>query len=370
MISKRTTRSSRLEEVSFHRDELRKQQIAVLEEHDSRKDAQEYSELKQLVKAGGLLSKQPMYYVWKILLLLSLLALGVIFLMFVHSFWLRLLNALYLAFVYIQFGLLGHDAGHRQMFSSSWKHDLVGLLVANFLLGLSRAMWIDRHNKHHSHPNQVSLDPDLAIPFLLFEEENCIAPKGRFSKFFVKYQAYFFFPSLALLMFDWQYRSILSLLQNKVRKYRHIEAMLLVVHFVAYLGLLFSQLELWQALLFILVHQGFAGIYMGLVFAPNHKGMPVLPEGSKIGYLRHQVITARNIYAHPVIDFLYGGLNYQIEHHLFPSMARNKLKEAQRVVKAFCKERSIVYYETNFIESFVEIIRQLHQVGATVHAKS
>ncbi|HLZ61236.1 MAG TPA: fatty acid desaturase, partial [Ktedonosporobacter sp.] len=75
-------------------------------------------------------------------------------------------------------------------------------------------------------------------------------------------------------------------------------------------------------------------------------------------------LTARNVYAHPVTDFWYGGLNYQIEHHLFPGMARNKLKEAQPVVRAFCQEHAIPYHETTGLQSFAEILSYLYQMGA------
>ena len=61
---------------------------------------------------------------------------------------------------------------------------------------------------------------------------------------------------------------------------------------------------------------------MGCSFAPNHKGMPVLSAGHTLDFLRKQVLTSRNIRGGWFVDILLGGLNYQIEHHLFPSMPR------------------------------------------------
>ncbi|MGH2507321.1 MAG: fatty acid desaturase family protein, partial [Ktedonobacteraceae bacterium] len=60
----------------------------------------------------------------------------------------------------------------------------------------------------------------------------------------------------------------------------------------------------------------------------------------------------------------YGGLNYQVEHHLFPSMPRNNLKKAQKLVKVYCQEHAIAYYETSAVQSFREILQFLHQVSA------
>lgn len=117
------------------------------------------------------------------------------------------------------------------------------------------------------------------------------------------------------------------------------------------------------------VHQMLFGLYLGSTFAPNHKGMLILEKSSPLDFLRRQVLTARNVYAHPWNDFWYGGLNYQIEHHLFPSMPRNNLKKAQRIVKAFCQEHEISYYETSSVQSYKEILSFLHGIGAPLRKK-
>ena len=153
------------------------------------------------------------------------------------------------------------------------------------------------------------------------------------------------------------------LIQKKARR-PLAEAIAMGAHFVVYFGLLFSVLGAWQAVLFIAIHQGLTGLYLTSIFAPNHKGMPVLDRDSQLDFLRRQVLTSRNVSAHPLADFWYGGLNYQIEHHLFPSMPRNKLQEAQSIVKAFCGAHSIAYHETSVLQSHREIVQHLHEVGA------
>ena len=107
-------------------------------------------------------------------------------------------------------------------------------------------------------------------------------------------------------------------------------------HIGVYTGLVFLSLPVWQGLLFIAVNQLLIGLYIGSTFAPNHKGMLMLDGKLQLDFLRRQVLTSRNVKSSPVNDFLYGGLNYQIEHHLFPSMPRNRLKEAQKIVRPFC----------------------------------
>jgi fatty acid desaturase len=118
-----------------------------------------------------------------------------------------------------------------------------------------------------------------------------------------------------------------------------------------------------QAVAFLLIHQGLFGIYLGCSFAPNHKGMPVLSEDKKLDFLRRQVITARNIRGGWFTDFALGGLNYQIEHHLFPSMPRPSLRHAQQPVRAFCEQHGIAYRETGFFASYAQVLRHLHAAG-------
>jgi fatty acid desaturase len=323
----------------------------------------EYAELKQLIKKRGLLDKQPVYYTFRIALLLGMFLLGLAFFLIVHNGWLQLLDAVYMAFVFTQIGLLGHEAGHRQMFQRSWKHDLVGLIGGNLLVGMSYSWWMDKHNRHHSNPNQMDMDPDIEIPFLEFTGKEDLATVGKFRQFLIKHQASIFFPALMTVSISLQYNSVAYLIRNKP-KYYVLEWLLMGAHFVLYLALVFTFLSVWQGILFVIIHQALTGLYLGSIFAPNHKGMMIIDKDSKMGFLQRQVLTARNIYAGPITDFWYGGLNYQIEHHLFPSMPRNKLKEAQKIVKAFCQEHEIPYHETTMVQCFKEILQYLHEVGA------
>ena len=322
----------------------------------------EFAELKQIIKKQGLLEKQPVYYTIRIFSLVAMLALGVAFFIVVHNFYFQILDVLYLAFVFAQVGLLGHEAGHRQMFHRSWKHDLVGLLGGNFMIGMSYSWWMGKHNSHHSHPNQVDMDPDIEIPFPEFTGKEDLQSMSKFRQFLVKHQRIIFLPALMTVSLGLQISSIDFLLHNKP-KYYVIEWLLIIAHYISYLALFFACANPWQAMIFIVLHQALTGLYLGSVFAPNHKGMAVLDKESNIGFLHRQIITARNIYAHPLTDFWYGGLNYQIEHHLFPSMPRNKLKQAQQIVKAFCQAHEIPYHETSFLQSYKEILTHLHEIG-------
>jgi fatty acid desaturase len=311
----------------------------------------EYAELKGIVKRQGLLDKQPAYYARTILLTSGMLAVSGVLLLITDNLWVQILNAVYLAFVFTQIAFIGHDLGHRQIFRSERKSALLGLVVANLILGISRGWWVDKHNRHHANPNHDDLDPDIDIPVLAFSEEQ------------VKHQAYLFFPLLMLEAFHMRIHSIDYLVQKKA-KYLLAEVLLLIVHLALYLGLLLYFLAAWQAVLFIVFHQAFLGLYLGSVFAPNHKGMPVLDKDSQMDFLRRQVLTSRNLKAHRVTDFLFGPLSCQIEHHLFPTMPRNNQRKVEKIVKAFCRERSVAYHEAGVLQSYREILQHLHEVAA------
>jgi fatty acid desaturase len=143
-----------------------------------------------------------------------------------------------------------------------------------------------------------------------------------------------------------------------------VEATLMALHYPLYIGWVFAHLVLWEAAVFVAVHQAVTGVYFGLSFAPNHKGMPMADESGELDFLRRQVIPTRNLKANPISDYVFGPLGTQIEHHLFPNMARNNTRKARPLVKALCRERGIPYHETGVLEAYSEIFIHLHHVSA------
>jgi fatty acid desaturase len=263
-------------------------------------------------------------------------------------------------------GFLGHDAGHRQLFSVTWKNDLVGLIFGNLLIGMSNIWWIGKHNQHHSHPNQLDLDPDLNIPGICFNLHEARQKQGV-ERFIMQHQIWVFFPMLLLVAIDMG-RSSLGFLLNEWRTIKRpwLEIILLLAHWVLVPMLLISCLGIGHAVLWFVINQSILGFILGSAFAPNHKGMPVLEKDSQLSFLQRQVLTSRNIRAGALTDFWYGGLNYQIEHHLFPSMPRYNLRAAQSLVKHFCQERAIPYTETSVPGSYHALLQALSEVSSTV----
>jgi fatty acid desaturase len=294
-----------------------------------------------------------------------LIAGWVVFIRLGDSWW-QLLVATFLAFVFAQLGFLGHDAGHRQIFQTKRANYLVGVLHANLAIGLSYGWWVDKHNRHHAHPNDEDRDPDIQIAALAFTTEQAGAKSGPV-RFIARHQRYLFLPLLLLEGAQLHAASIRALARRRIR-HRAVEATLLALHAIAYLTALMLVLSPVKAVVFLVVQQGLFGLYLGLCFAPNHKGMPVLSADEETDYLRRQVLTSRNVRGGWLTDFLLGGLNYQIEHHLFPSMPRPSLRRCQPLVRAFCQRHGVSYLETSLFGSYAQALRHLHDVGQELRA--
>jgi fatty acid desaturase len=327
-----------------------------------------YAELKSRVKRAGLLAKAPRFIAGKIALNALLAAVGIAVLFATDLLWVQLLNAAFLAFVFGQFGFVAHDAGHRQAFATPRRNDVVGLIHTTLLIGMGYGWWLDKHNAHHANPNAVDLDPDIDLPVLAFSEDDARSRRG-FERFMVAHQRLTFFPLLLLQALHLRVETVKFLLRERSWRYRRLEWVLLAAHHVVGLGLVFAALPFGTAIAFVVVQQALFGFYLASVFAPNHKGMLLIRPEDDYDFLHQQVLTARNVRASPWVDFWYGGLNYQIEHHLFPTMARVHLREAQKIVRAFCAERGIPYYETGVLQSYREILDVLHAVSAPLRAR-
>jgi fatty acid desaturase len=326
-----------------------------------------YAGLLRLVKDAGLLERRRGYYLWKIAFTGGLFVGGWAVFVILGDTWWQLFVAAFLAFVFTQLGFLGHDAGHRQIFRTRRANYLVGLLAGNLAIGLSYGWWVDKHNRHHAYPNHEGKDPDVGVGGALsFSVETSLKKRGAV-RFIARHQRLIFLPLLLLEGANLHVSSIQALVRRGMRN-RPMEAVLLGLHFVGYVTLLVLVLSPLKALVFLAVQQGLFGLYLGLSFAPNHKGMPMLTDEEERDYLRRQVLTARNVRGGVLVDFALGGLNYQIEHHLFPSMPRPSLRRSQALIRSYCEEHGVSYLETTLLRSYAQALNHLHEVGRPLRA--
>ncbi|MFE9494306.1 fatty acid desaturase family protein [Streptomyces collinus] len=324
-----------------------------------------FSELLKRVKAEGLLDLDPRYYVGKLALNTALLLIGFAAFFELGDSWWQLLTALWMGLCGGQSAFMWHDAGHKAMFRSKKAASAVGYVHANLVNGVSYGWWVNHHNRHHSNPNHLDMDPDIGRRTAIFDIKQYPTRKGT-QKFVVRYQSVLFFVLLVLEGFKMLKTAVLSIVQGKTKR-PVLETFLIVLRAAVYLGLVFTVLSPVLAVAFILVQHAALGVYFGMIFAPNHKGMDVRDgDEETLDWLERQVLTSRNIRPSRLIDFLYGGLNYQVEHHLFPAMPQKSLPRARELTREYCAERGVPYHEVGFWASYREVASFLHEVSAPV----
>jgi fatty acid desaturase len=322
-----------------------------------------YAELSRQVKDAGLLNRRRGWYLSRIGAMVAAFAGIWVAVVLLGDSWWQLVLAAALAVVTAQFGFLGHDTAHRQAFGSHATNAWTARVLSCGFAGLSYGWWMGKHNKHHNAPNQMGKDPDIAGDGpLVFTPEDAQARTG-FSAWFMKRQGWAFFPLLALEGLGLFVASVQTLVRDKHLPHRRLELGIILGRTAGTAGVLFLLLPPGIAAAFFGVQLAVFGILLGGSFAPNHKGMPLVPRNEKVDFLRRQVLMSRNIRGGPVTDFFMGGLNYQIEHHLFPSMPRPNLRKVQPLVRAFCAEQRIGYTETSLLGSYAIVVRYLNRVG-------
>jgi len=331
--------------------------MTILAEPRRRTD---FGALSDRITAAGLLRLRPGYYTLRLGAVALAYAAGWVAFLALGASWWQLVVAVYMAVVFAQVALVAHDLAHRQVFRTRRASEAAGLVAGNLGVGMSYGWWMDKHTRHHANPNHEDLDPDVAPELLIWSAEQAAGRRGL-RRVLNAYQAYLFFPLLTLLGLGLRRGSVQALLRGTVRR-RGPESVLLAAHAVLYVSALLVVLDPVQALAFFAVHQGLFGVYLGCTFAPNHKGMPA-PDG-RLDFLRKQVLTSRNVRGSRLVDVALGGLNYQIEHHLFPSMPTPNLRRARPIVRRFCAEIGVPYTETGLLASYGEALRHLHAVGA------
>ena len=315
----------------------------------------DFAELHRRINAAGLLRRRPGHYAARLTVVALMLIGGWTAFVLVGASWWTLAVAAFLAVTFAQVALVAHDLAHRQVFRTTGPSARAGRIVGNLAIGMSYGYWMDKHTRHHANPNHDDLDPDVGPGVLVWSREEA---RGR--GWLTRYQAYLFFPLLTLLGLSLRRDSIRAVRAGKVKR-RGVEAVLLGLHIAGYLAALLLVLTPLQALAFFAVHQGLFGVYLGMTFAPNHKGMPH-PDGTE-DFLRKQVLTSRNVRGGWLTATALGGLNYQIEHHLFPAMPTPNLRKAQPIVRDYCAKIGVTYEMTGLIASYRAALRHLNEVG-------
>ena len=267
--------------------------------------------------------------------------------------------ALVMALAVVQLGLLAHDAAHRQIARGRHAAEALGFLLWNLTCGISLAWWRDKHLRHHRHPNVPGRDPDLY--FFAFSVEDAARRRGILG-FVARHQAAALLGLVTCTAAYFQVLSVLFLLKHRPRRWR-LELAAVFARHALFFGCVVALLGLPAGLAFIALHYAAVGSYLGLIFMTNHYGLPVYAAAPGADPERSFAVT-RNVRTGRLGDYLFGGLNYQIEHHLQPQLPRYALPLAAVRLRTARRARDLPYHECSWGEALAAVLRDFHCLGA------
>uniref|UniRef100_A0AAF5DQH5 FA_desaturase domain-containing protein n=1 Tax=Strongyloides stercoralis TaxID=6248 RepID=A0AAF5DQH5_STRER len=284
-----------------------------------------------------------------------------------------ILSALCMGLAWQQLGWMIHDYTHNQHFKNHWYNDISSYIVGNFLQGFSSGGWKEQHNVHHVATNVVGRDGDLdLLPFWATVASDLkIIDLTHWTALLLPYQHIYWAIGLPFLRLSWLVQSfqfVISMSNHfyKCNREKAIyEQIGLLGHWTMTLVQLYY-LPNWEIrIMFFIVSQIFGGFLLAHVVTYNHYSTDKFNYGDRIleTYACLQLYTTRNMRPGIFIDWLWGGLNYQIEHHLFPTMPRHNLSKVMPLVKKFCKDNDLPYMVDDYYTGWVKEIEQMRNVA-------
>lgn len=336
-------------------------------------------ELRKRISALRLFDSSKLYYAFKIASNIAICAASVALLCLSGAWPAVVMSAFLMALFWQQCGWLAHDFLHHQVFIDRRINNAFGVLIGNIFQGFSVSWWKNKHNHHHAVPNVTDApaggDPDIATTPILFWSEKLIENDlNGLPRWMLRNQAVMYWPVLCFARMSWLHQSITH---NFPKPNPNVTSMGmyyaeiagLVTHhalFLAWVAKVAMIHSLAKAVVFMFACQAFGGVLLGVVFAVGHNAMDVLTleELRDVDFIRLQVRTTRNVDPHWFTDWFCGGLNYQVEHHIFPTVPRHNLPKVAQLFRAFCSKYTIPYTSETLIEGNKAVCGVLRKVSS------
>jgi fatty acid desaturase len=264
-------------------------------------------------------------------------------------------------FVSVQLGIVSHDAGHRAVDRRRGWNDLWGHAGMTLACGLSFSHWRIVHDAHHRHSQDELLDPDMQYAVAFSVHARGAAEKRGVARALRPFQHLYFWPLGALYSWSLRCDSIARLFRDPA--HTRVDRWVLPGHYALWLigpALIVGPAA---AIASYALVSTVIGLYLVAIFAPNHMGMPSRRAGERWSYLEQQIVTSRDLTVGPVLSIVLGGLEHQIEHHLFPNIGQPRLAAARAIVTAFCAEHGLPHREVGFLAAHRAVVGQLQAMA-------
>jgi acyl-lipid Delta6-acetylenase / acyl-lipid (9-3)-desaturase len=357
-----------------------------------------YRDLRSKLVMMGMFKSNKLFYVYKFFSNMSLWATAMAMVFYSDKVAVHIAAALLLGLFFQQCGWLAHDYLHHQVFAQRKYGDLAGIFWGNLMQGYSVQWWKNKHNGHHAVPNLHSTsalsqdgDPDIdTMPLLAWSLKQAQSYRelnqGKDSsavKFLIQNQALFYFPILLLARISWLNESFKIAyglgaasenaaleMKKKGLQYPFLEKAAIALHYVwvAAVSSGYGRFSLPYAVAFFMIMTCSCGLLLAIVFGLGHNGMATYDAVTRPDFWKLQVTTTRNITGgHGIpqafVDWFCGGLQYQVDHHLFPTIPRHNLKKCHSLVESFCKEWGVKYHEADLWDGSIEVLNHLNNVS-------
>jgi fatty acid desaturase len=268
-----------------------------------------------------------------------------------------------LALLLAQFAFMGHDAGHGSISGRAAVNGAFGRIAMTLVAGMGFDEWTARHRLHHQFCQDEKRDPDMAVAFVVSLTEASRRRKGAVGRLLTRYQASYIW--LLSLFFGLSQRHLSQVaVLRELRRYR-VDGAVLGLHIALWFGVpcVLLGVPVLTALLAYAIPVVILGPYVAAIFWVNHIGMPLVEKPESFSFFEHQVVTSRTITSAPGWYWLFGGLNFQIEHHLFPKVPAMRLHAVQAIVRRHFARRGIAYQGVPFWAALRSITAHLRAIA-------
>ena len=257
--------------------------------------------------------------------------------------------------------MTGHEGSHRSMSKSPTRNAFLTYFIFPTFAGLSALYWREKHDRlHHGHPNVEGMDPDIRpFPFASSrgDHERC-GPKERW--FQRTFQKWAFWPMSTLMALGMRRSSLVFVYKAQAKgrtKQWWMDVACLATHYICWLVI---PSIIWGPLAAFLVYSGVwagVGVFLALIFLPAHIGLPIMAEQNHDWI--HQLETTQNLKLPKVISFFFVGLDYQVEHHLFPKIPHHNLPKAAAITEAWCQKHGVVHMTKPYLQALAGASRYM-----------
>jgi len=316
--------------------------------------------------AGLFQSSKLYYFLWQlpVNILLPGVILPMLLLLYCSSFWAHMLSATLLGIGWQQAGWLGHDFAHHQVFKNRNVNNIFGCTIIGAVTGFSLGWWKEKHNAHHATPNHIDYDNDIdTLPYLAWSDKllHRLDVNNPLARILITYQEITLFPLLCIARFSWMMQSVIFVFKHWVP----LQFVAVFTHYI-FLGFILSLLPTnEERLIYFLYSQVLSSVILSSAFILNHSGRPCINDKDfeQMDFFSQQVITGRDINSSIAVDWFTGGLNRQIEHHMFPMLPRHNFAKAAKILLPILDKHHIYYHRTGFFQGIFEIFKSLRKIS-------